>query len=412
MQPGQIVAIGSEPGKEELTRALAAAAYRPGREVRRPWYFDLHVKRARLQHAAEDTLDFVPAWYGERAARARQPALRADRAHRPGEPGLLDDLDPARVGRDQLPSLPRPRGRQRAHDELDGVPVPDAARGRGSCTPTSPPDAALRALLGAARSTSAASTRTTRSPPGASASDALVGAAERLTERRFDRAALRGPGHRPDRRAAADVAWMAARFETVDGIVHMPNLPTEEVFTAPDPQRVDGVVRSTKPLVRRRVDHPRPARSSSAAAARCEIDADEGAEVLRAYAERDEGAARLGEVALVDGDGPHRPARHRLLDTLLDENAASPHRARPAYAFTAGDEDHARLNERHPHRLHVGGPGVDVDGVERDGSGEVPVLCDGRWEDLEAAVLRQLGRGILPERAACSPGCGFVLRKL
>ena len=58
------------------------------------------------------------------------------------------------------------------------------------------------------------------------------------------------------------------------------------------------------------------------------IDADEGAEVLRGYAARDEGAARLGEVALVDGEGRIGTLETVFFDTLLDENAASPHRAR------------------------------------------------------------------------------------
>jgi aminopeptidase len=66
VQPEQIVAIGAEPGKEELARALAASAYRAGAKFVDVSYFDLGVKRARLLHAAEDTLDFVPDWYGER----------------------------------------------------------------------------------------------------------------------------------------------------------------------------------------------------------------------------------------------------------------------------------------------------------------------------------------------------------
>src|SRR3954453_7994994 len=103
VQPGQVVAIGTEPGKLDLTRAVADAAYRAGAKFVDVQYFDLHVKRSRILHAAEDTLDYVPSWYGDRIL-----ALGDQRCARIGlwgsvAPGLLDGLDPARAGRDQLP---------------------------------------------------------------------------------------------------------------------------------------------------------------------------------------------------------------------------------------------------------------------------------------------------------------------
>src|SRR5512132_249841 len=66
VQRGQVVAIGAELGKETMVRALAASAYRRGAKFVDVQYFDMHVKRARIEHAAEDTLEFVPSWYGER----------------------------------------------------------------------------------------------------------------------------------------------------------------------------------------------------------------------------------------------------------------------------------------------------------------------------------------------------------
>src|SRR4051795_13291653 len=105
VQPGQIVAIQAEIGKEEIVRAIAASAYRHGAKFVDPVYFDMHVKRARILHADEDTLDFVPSWYGERLLElGRQHCARIGIAG-PATPGLLDDLDPARAGRDLLPAL-------------------------------------------------------------------------------------------------------------------------------------------------------------------------------------------------------------------------------------------------------------------------------------------------------------------
>jgi aminopeptidase len=105
VQPGQIVAIGTEPGKLELTRAIADEAYRAGAKFVDVSMFDLHVKRSRILHAAAETLDYVPPWYGERVLELGE--LRAARVGLtgPAAPGLLNDLDPERAGRDQLPFL-------------------------------------------------------------------------------------------------------------------------------------------------------------------------------------------------------------------------------------------------------------------------------------------------------------------
>src|SRR3954447_6694948 len=105
VQRGQVVAIGAELGKEAMVRALAAAAYRRGAKFVDVAYMDMHIRRARILNADEDTLEFVPSWYGERVLElGRQRCARIGLAG-PATPGLLDDLDPARAGRDQLPAL-------------------------------------------------------------------------------------------------------------------------------------------------------------------------------------------------------------------------------------------------------------------------------------------------------------------
>src|SRR5919106_4330801 len=105
VQPDQIVAVGCEPGKEFLTRAIAASAYRAGARFVDVQWFDPWVKRARIEFAREETLEFVPDWIG-----ARVLALGDVRAARiglsgPSAPGLLEDLDPVRSGKDRLPSV-------------------------------------------------------------------------------------------------------------------------------------------------------------------------------------------------------------------------------------------------------------------------------------------------------------------
>src|SRR3954466_1630861 len=94
LQQGQLMAIGSEIGKEAVTRAVAAAGYRHGAKYVDVSYFDMYVKRARLERAAEDTLDYVPPWLGERITELGE--LRAARVGLtgPAHPGLLSDVDP------------------------------------------------------------------------------------------------------------------------------------------------------------------------------------------------------------------------------------------------------------------------------------------------------------------------------
>jgi aminopeptidase len=207
----------------------------------------------------------------------------------------------------------------------------------------------------------------------------LAGVAERLTARKLDALRFRGEGTDLTVGLLPTSTWINASFSTIDGIVHMPNLPSEEIFTAPDPARVDGVVRSTKPLVvGGSIVRGLEVEFRGGRAVR--IDADENADVLRGYAERDAGAARLGEVALVDGDGRIGALDTVFFDTLLDENAASHIALGEAYSFSAGDEDQHRLNHSIIHiDFMIGGPGVDVDGLE-PGGGEIAVLRDGAWQ--------------------------------
>ena len=378
VQRGQIVAISAELGKESMVRALAAAAYRRGAKFVDVGYMDMHVKRARILNADEDTLGFVPSWYGERILElGRQRCARIGLAG-PATPGLLDDLDPARAGRDQLPAM-KETGVvvNEATTNWTIVPFPTAAWAQ-QVHPDLSPDEAMRRLAGEIVHVC----RLDEEDPIAAwreRTDTLVGAAERLTERRFRALRFQGDGTDLTVGLLPTTKFLAARFETVDGIVHMPNPPTEEVCGAPHPQRTEGVVRATKPLVvAGSIVRGLEVEFRDGRAVR--IDAEEGAEVLRGYAARDEGASRLGEIALVDREGRIGRLGTTFFDTLLDENAASHIALGQAYAFTAGEEDRDNINRSDVHvDFMIGGDDVDVSGVTADGD-EVPVLRGGAWQ--------------------------------
>ncbi|HSD79609.1 MAG TPA: aminopeptidase [Solirubrobacteraceae bacterium] len=378
VQRGQIVAVGAELGKEHLARALAASAYRHGARFVDVAYFDMHVKRARIRHAAEETLDFVPSWYGERVLEiGRQRCARIGLTG-PAAPGLLDDLDPQRAGRDHLPALKETGAvvNERTTN-WTAVPCPTPAWAR-LVHPQLGEEEALDTLARQVLHVC----RMDEDDPIAAWSERieqLVGVAARVSERRFDALHFEGPGTDLTVGLLPTSRFIAARFETVDGIVHMPNLPTEEIFTAPDPRRCEGVVRATKPLVvGGSIVRGLEVEFRDGAAVR--IDADENADVLRAWAARDEGASRLGEVALVDGEGRIGALDTVFFDTLLDENAASHVALGSAYEITVGAEDRANVNRSQIHvDFMIGSDEVGVTGVTPGGE-RVPVLAGGAWQ--------------------------------
>jgi len=378
VQPGQIVSIGTEPGKLELTRAVAAAAYRAGAKYVDVTWFDLHVKRARILYADKETLDYVPPWLGDRVL-----ALGEHRAARigltgPAAPGLLDDLDPQRAGRDQLPFLREASEVVNARTtNWTAVPCPTSPWAT-LVYPELEPPAALERLWGQVVHIC----RLDEPDPVVAwrrRQDVLVGVAERLDGLRFDALHFEGPGTDLRVGLLASSRWLSARFSTIDGIEHMPNLPSEEVFTAPDPLRVDGEVRSTKPLV---VGGTivRGLRVRFEAGRAVSFAAESGGELLERYAARDEGSSRLGEVALVDGEGRIGPLDTVFYDTLIDENAASHVALGAAYEFTVAELDHDRLNRSQIHvDFMIGSPDVDVTGETAAGD-RVPVLRGGAWQ--------------------------------
>jgi len=379
LQSGQIVAIGGEPGKEYLVRAIAESAYKHGAKFVDVAWFDPWVKRARIEHADEDTLDFVPPWYGERLLalgdhRAARVALSG-----PTAPGLLEDLDPVRSGRDRLPSV-KEAGKV-VNDRTTNwsiVPCPTPAWAK-LVHPDLPDDEALARL----EEQIIHVLRLDEPDPIAAwreRADTLVSVAERLTERRFDALHYEGKGTDLTLGLLPGARWQAARFETVDGIEHMPNLPTEEVFTTPDPARADGHVTSTKPLVLIDGTVVRNLRVRFEGGRAAAVDADSAQDVMRTIITRDDGAARLGEVALVDGDGRIGRLDTVFYDTLLDENAASHIALGQGFPFLVEGDGAEAVNESQIHiDFMIGSSELRITGITAEGD-RVPVLTGGRWQ--------------------------------
>ena len=378
VQEGQIVDVGTALGKEELTRAITASAYRRGAKFVDVLYWDPHLKKARVEYANDNVLEFVPSWYGERALQLGRERGATISLSGPIEPHLFDDLDPERLGRDVFPRV----------KEYTTIVNERTVNWCVAPCPTAKwaklvyPDLEPQQALGKLWEQVVHICRLDEDEPEAAwreRNKVLKGAAERLTERRFDALHLEGPGTDLTIGLLPSSRWIGGGEETVDGIAHMANLPTEEVFTAPDPERVEGLVRATKPLYTQgRIVDGLTVRFEGARA--IQIEADSGAETLRTLIKQDEGGARLGEVALVDREGRIGPLDTIFYDTLLDENAASHIALGSAYDAAAGEEDRKRLNRSSIHvDFMIGASDVQVTGITRDGE-RVPVLRDSSWQ--------------------------------
>jgi aminopeptidase len=378
VQPGQLVAVTAYLGMEEMARELARAAYRRGARYVDVFWWDQLVKLARLELADEETLDYVPPWIGQRLLwLGEERAARISLAGTSGE--ALAGVDPARSGRDLLPWVSEV-GRvvnDRTTSWTAG-PYPNAAWA-ARVHPELPPDEALDRLWDEIVHVC----RLDADDPAAAWTarmEDVKAAAARLTERRFDALHLHGPGTDLTIGLLPSARWLAADFETVDGLRHHPNLPTEEVFTTPDPERVAGHVASTMPL-----EMQGSLVSGFAMAFEdgrvTKVEAEQGADALRAAVGRDDGSARLGEVALVDREGRIGPLGTVFYETLLDENAASHLALGNGFTFLVDDEaDRARVNTSGIHvDFMVGSNELDVDGLTRDGD-RVPVLRGGSWQ--------------------------------
>jgi aminopeptidase len=379
VQPGQIVGVSSYAGREEAARAFARAAYRRGARYVDVVTFDDLLKRERLLRAPEDSLDFVPPWLRERLLWLSEEHAARLSMSGPQAPGAFDDVDPARAGRDLLPWLAEVGEVVNARTtNWSAIPVPCGPWAR-LVHPDLPEHEALARL-------SDQITHVCRldedDPIGAWEERMAImqRAAARLTKRRFDAIRLHGPATDLTIGLLPSSVWGAATFETVDGLVHHPNLPTEEVFTTPDPARADGVVTMTMPreLYGQLIEGIRIEFEGGRAV---RIDAERNAETLRAAAAKDEGASRLGELALVDGHGRIGPLGTVFYDTLLDENAASHLALGSGLSMGVEDEtDRARMNTSAIHvDLMVGSPELQVDGITAGGE-HVPVLRAGDWQ--------------------------------
>ena len=381
VQPGQILYVLALPEHAELVRALAKSGYDAGVRYVDVQYVDPHVRRTMIERADDEVLTFSPPWLVERYRAAADGGALVMIAGE-DEPELLADLDQARVGK------------ARTLDALDELRRGQSGRTLSWTIAAWPTSGWAQQMFGEPDverlwQAIAATVALDDDDPVASwqaHTAKLRERARRLNELRLDALRYDGPGTDLTVGLLEAHRWVGGGVETTYGAFHVPNMPTEEVFTTPDRRRAEGTVRSTRPLqlggtvvrdLEFRLEDGRIV----------DVSAASGADAVRAQLETDENGARLGEVALVDGESRVGKTGLTFFNTLFDENATCHIAFGNAIVFGTELEDVAPDDlEAHGFNLSsihtdfmVGGPDVTVTGITRDGS-EVPLLVEDVWQ--------------------------------
>jgi aminopeptidase len=380
LQPGQTLGINALLEHAPLARAITRQAYAAGAAYVDVLYSDQHVRREHIELADEAQLGYSPPWLVERLNKLGEigGALCAITGN--PEPELFSDLDGTRVGKARMREVA-----EASLELTDGlcnwsiVAYPNEGWAE---TVFGEPD--VERLWQAVATT----VRLDEPDPVDAWREhiaRLQQRAEALNARRFDRLRYRGPGTDLSIGLHPESEWQTALDESA-GVKHIANMPTEEVFTTPDARRIEGVVRSTLPLqIQGNIVRGLAVRFEEGRAV--EVKAESGEDVMRAHVATDEGAARLGEVALVDGHSCVGQTGLVFYDTLFDENAsshialgASIVHAVPWAGELSSDERSARgVNHSSIHTdFMIGSNELEVDGLDADGNA-TPILRRGDW---------------------------------
>ena len=387
LKEGQELLMTASLDAVPLARRITEQAYRAGASLVTTLYSDDEATLMRYHYAPDAAFDKAAAWlYDGMGAAFRSGAARLAIAG--GNPALLSNEDPDKVGRANraVSAAYRPALELITRHDINWTIVSSATPAwAAQLFPDDTPDAAMEKLWEAIFQT----TRINVEDPVSEWKRHDAGLQKRaayLNEKRYSALKYRGPGTDFTLGMADDHVWMGGGTTAGNGIYCIPNMPTEEVFSMPHKDRADGTVTATKPLshqgtmiegIRVRFEKGRIV----------EAHASRGEEVLRKLIDTDDGARRLGEVALVPHSSPIASSGMVFLNTLFDENAASHIALGQSYSSTTHDGDKLSKEElaakgANESLIHVdwmiGSGKLDIDGVTATGALE-PLMRSGEW---------------------------------
>jgi aminopeptidase len=387
LAPGQELVMTAMLDAIPLARRITEHAYKAGASLVTTLFTDEQSALLRFRYGPNASFDTAPSWLYEGMAQAyRSGAARLAIAG--NDPSLLSKEDPEKVSRVNRATSKayRPALELITRHEINWTIVACATPAWAAAVfPDLPQDEALARLWNAIFAASRAD-----QPDPMTAwkeHDANLHArADRLNEKRYSALHFRGPGTDLRVGLADDHLWLGGGTTAGNGRYCIPNMPTEEVFTTPHKDRVEGRVTSTKPLsyqgtmIEEISVRFQEGQIVEARAAR-------GNQVLQRMIETDEGARRLGEVALVPHSSPIASSGLLFMNTLFDENAACHIALGQAYSTCLKDGDSLtpeQLASRGANNslIHVdwmiGSNRIDVDGISAAGDSE-PVMRAGEW---------------------------------
>jgi aminopeptidase len=387
LRAGQELIMSAPIEALPLVRRITEHAYKAGALLVTTFYSDDPSVLARYEYAADPSFDYAPTWLHDAiAAGFRSGAARLAIAG--ANPALLAKQDPAKVARANVAASKagKPAMELITRHEINWTIVACATPEWAKLVfPGEPENIAVAKLWEAIFVAS----RVAVDDPvqewrehGARLKKRM----DMLNTKRFSALHFKAPGTDLTVGLAYDHLWAGGGTTAGNGVYCQPNIPTEECFTTPHKDRVNGTVRASKPLSHQgtlieniavRFENGRIVEATATA----------GEDVLNRLISTDEGARRLGEVALVPHSSPIAQSGMLFWNTLFDENAASHIALGQAYStcIIGGekmDADQLAAVGANASLIHVdwmiGSGEIDVDGVTADGAAE-PLMRKGEW---------------------------------
>ncbi len=387
LAPGQEVVMTATLDAVPLARRITEHAYKAGATLVTTLFTDEESALLRYRYASDASFDAAAGWLYEGMAKAFKSGA-ARLAITGGDPSLLSKEDPEKVSRANraLSKVYRPALDLIVRHEINWTIVACATPAWAAAMfPDLPKDVAMERLWNAIF----AASRADLADPVAAwkVHDAnLHMRCKQLNEKRYSALHFRGPGTDLRVGLADDHLWLGGGTTAGNGLYCIANMPTEEVFTTPHKDRVEGYVTSTKPLSHQGTMIEGISVKFEAGKI-IEAHATRGEQVLQRMIETDEGARRLGEVSLVPHSSPIASSGLLFMNTLFDENAACHIALGQAYSscFIKGDSltpEQLEARGANSSLIHVdwmiGSNHIDVDGLRAAGDSE-PVMRSGEW---------------------------------
>jgi len=370
-----------------LVRELVAGAYRAGAEHVEVLWGDEASLLSKYKNGPGSSFDEFPSWH----VQAVMELIEQGGAHlslRSNNPYLLSNEDPELVARMQKTYVQtfNPVSQKISNNAINWCVIAAAGKDWAKAVfPKLSPEEAEDKLWEAIF----AITRVDQPDPVAAWKDHIVNLKKRsayLDGKQYTTLKYKAPGTDLTIGMPRGHRWLSAREKTQSGIDFTANMPTEEAFSMPHKDKIDGVVSASMPLSYAGTTLENFTLTYEKGRV-TRVTARKGEHVLKKLVETDEGAASLGEVALVPHSSPIAQRGHLFLDPLIDENAACHLAIGRAYPVTLDGGDKMSEEEFQQHGgnvslVHVdfmiGSGQMDIDGVKEDGS-EEPIMRQGEW---------------------------------